>query len=116
MEQLSTKKCIPCEGIGKVLTAQEINDFLNKVPGWQQISDHKAISKDFVMKNFMAAIRFVNNIAKVAEEENHHPDIHLSGYRKLRVELSTHALGGLTQNDFILAAKINELPAELKAN
>ena len=96
------------------MTIEEINGFLNKVPGWQQVGDYKAISKDFVMKNFMAAIRFVNNIAKVAEEENHHPDIHLSGYRKLRVELSTHALGGLTQNDFILAAKINELPADFK--
>lgn len=115
MVHLSQKKCIPCEGIGRTLTSEEIAELLKKVPGWQAVSDHKMISRDFVMKNFMAAVRFINNIASIAESENHHPDIHLSGYRKLRIEASTHALGGLTQNDFILAAKINELPMELKA-
>ena len=68
------------------------------------------------MKNFTAAVRLINKIAEIAESENHHPDIHLTGYRKLRIELTTHALGGLTENDFIVAAKINVLPLELKNN
>jgi len=66
------------------------------------------------MKDFMAAVKFIGCIAEIAESENHHPDIHLTGYRKLKVVLSTHAINGLSQNDFILAAKINELPVELK--
>ena len=66
------------------------------------------------MKDFKAAVAFVNSIASVAEAEGHHPDLHLTGYRKLRVDLATHAVGGLTENDFILAAKIDRLPKELK--
>ena len=72
------------------------------------------ISREFITKNFMAAVTFINKVAQVAEAENHHPDVHLTSYRKLRIELSTHAIGGLSENDFILAAKINELPVELK--
>lgn len=66
------------------------------------------------MKDFAAAVRFLQDIAEVAEEEDHHPDIHLTGYRKLKIDLSTHAVGGLSENDFILAAKIEKLPKELK--
>ena len=61
------------------------------------------------MKDFVCAIEFVNAIARVAEGEGHHPDIHLTGYRKLRIDLNTHALGGITDNDFIVAAKIDTL-------
>ena len=62
----------------------------------------------------MAAVDLINRIAKIAESENHHPDLHVTSYRNLKIDLSTHALGGLTENDFILAAKINALPKELK--
>jgi 4a-hydroxytetrahydrobiopterin dehydratase len=62
----------------------------------------------------MAAVKFINSVAEIAEKEDHHPDVHLTGYRNLKIDLSTHALGGLSENDFILAAKINELPIELK--
>jgi 4a-hydroxytetrahydrobiopterin dehydratase len=62
----------------------------------------------------MAAIRFFNEVARVAEEEQHHPDLHLEGYRKVAIELWTHAIGGLSENDFILAAKIDQLPVEVK--
>ena len=105
---------MPCEGIGKALTSDQSKEYLKKVEHWQIDSKGKMISRDYVMKNFLGAIHLINAIAKVAEEENHHPDLHLVSYRKLRVELSTHALGGLSENDFILAAKINQLPAELK--
>ncbi|MDP2654090.1 MAG: 4a-hydroxytetrahydrobiopterin dehydratase [Candidatus Omnitrophota bacterium] len=111
---LAQKKCTPCEGKSNPLSAEAAGEYLTHVPGWALQPDAKAIAKDFTMKNFLAAVRFIEKIAVVAEEENHHPDIHLTGYRKLRVELSTHAIGGLSDNDFILAAKIDQLPAELK--
>lgn len=114
-EKLSQKKCKPCEGIGKAFSASEANAYAAKVQDWKLSGDSKLISRDFLMKNFMAAIRFINQVATIAESENHHPDIHLAGYRKLRIELSTHALGGLSENDFIVASKINELPVELKS-
>jgi len=111
---LLSKKCQPCEGIGESYKKNKAVEMLAKVPGWQLNSDAKQISREYAMKNFMAAVNFMQKIADVAEAENHHPDLHLTGYRKLRVDLSTHALGGLSENDFILAAKINELPADLK--
>ena len=113
-DKLTNKRCQPCEGIGQALTSKEAKEFLLKVPGWKLRDDAKLIYRDYVMKNFMAAIKFVNSIATIAESENHHPDIHLVGYRKLRVELSTHALGGLSENDFIVASKIDQLPIEIK--
>ncbi len=114
-ENLSQKKCKPCEGIGKSLSAAEANELILKVGEWKLREDAKLIYRDFSMKNFMAAVQLINKIAAIAESENHHPDIHLSSYRKLRIELSTHALGGLSENDFIVASKINELPVALKS-
>lgn len=111
---LSQRKCQPCEGGVKPLNAQEATKYVETVQGWLLNNNSTGIFRIFRMKNFMAAVKFIQLIAEVAESENHHPDIHLTGYRNLRVELSTHAIDGLSENDFILAAKINELPAELK--
>lgn len=111
---LVQKHCVPCEGIGKALTLQEAQDYLKKIDFWQLDPSGKLLRRDYLMKNFLAGIELMGKIAQVAEQENHHPDLYLTGYRKLRVELTTHALGGLSENDFILAAKINQLPAELK--
>ncbi len=113
---LTQKKCQPCEGIGQAFSKNQIAEYLLKTPGWELDKSEKLISRDLVLKNFMAAIRFINKIAEIAESENHHPDVHLTGYRKLRVELTTHALSGLSENDFIVASKINALPLELKTN
>lgn len=113
-QNLSRKKCQPCEGIGQAFSKAQAEEYLAKTAGWELDTEGKLIYRELVMKNFMAAIRLINNIAAIAESENHHPDIHLGGYRKLRIDLSTHALGGLSENDFIVAAKINELPLELK--
>jgi 4a-hydroxytetrahydrobiopterin dehydratase len=66
------------------------------------------------VKDFLTAIQFFQDIARVAEAEDHHPDLHLTGYRNVAVELSTHAIGGLSENDFILAAKIDAIPVDLK--
>ncbi len=113
-EQLTQKKCQPCEGMGKPLTKDEATKRLSQIPGWQVDTSGKLLFREFIMKNFLAAVRLISEIAKVAEAENHHPDLHLTGYRKLKVDLSTHTIGGISENDFILAAKINQLPAELK--
>ena len=113
--ELTQKKCQPCEGTTKALSLNEAKTFLAKVNNWK-LDDHaQVISRDYVAKNFMTAIDFINKVAQLAETENHHPDIHLVGYRKLRIDLSTHAIGGLSENDFIVAAKIDRLPIQLKA-
>ena len=111
---LTQRKCTPCEGKTKPFNEDEVWPYLKQTPGWQLDSSGKIISREFVTKNFKAAVEFINKIKDVAELENHHPDIHLTGYRKLRIDLSTHAIGGLSENDFIVAAKINTLPVELK--
>jgi len=112
--RLTERKCEACEGKTKAFTKTEAQQYLAQTPGWQLSDDARQIARQWVTKNFMAAVRFIAQVAEVAESENHHPDIHLSGYRNLRIELSTHAIGGLSENDFIVAAKINELPVELK--
>ena len=101
---LSHQKCKPCEGGVAPLSPKAVTAYLPELPGWQVSSDHKFLSKEFVMKNFLAAVEFIQKLAAVAEAENRHPDLHLTGYRKLKVELTTHAIGGLSENDFILAA------------
>jgi 4a-hydroxytetrahydrobiopterin dehydratase len=112
---LSKKHCVPCEGIGQPLSKEGAEKLLKELPGWELSADAKNISRQLKLKNFMAAVKLIGRIAEIAEAEDHHPDIHLTGYRNLRVDLSTHALKGLSENDFIVAAKINELPLELKA-
>lgn len=114
MNSLTQKRCQPCEGIGKALDAARIREYLPLTPGWVVDTEGKGIAREFVMKNFLAAVRAIGQIAEIAETENHHPDIHLTGYRKLRIYLTTHALGGLSENDFIVAAKVNTLAMELK--
>ena len=85
-----------------------------QIPGWTLAPDAKSISRHYGMKDFMAAVQLIGQIAEVAESEDHHPDLHLTSYRKLRIDLATHAIGGLSENDFILAAKIEALPKTLK--
>ena len=111
---LAQKKCQPCEGIGSPRSIDQAKVQLRDTPEWTIDDSGKVISRIFTAKNFITAIRFIEKVAAIAESENHHPDIHLTGYRKLRIDLSTHAIGGLSENDFIVAAKINELPIELK--
>lgn len=115
MDALTKRKCQPCEGIGKALAAARIKEYLPLTPGWVVDAEARGIAREFVMKNFLAAVRAIGQNAEIAEAENHHPDIHLTGYRKLKIYLTTHALGGLSENDFIVAAKINALAMELKA-
>jgi 4a-hydroxytetrahydrobiopterin dehydratase len=113
-EELLRKKCASCEGGIPPLTGEEVALFLASAPGWEASEDRKRIRRHWVAKNFMAAIEFFDKIALLAEAEGHHPDLHLEGYRNVTVELWTHALGGLSENDFILAAKINEVPIAVR--
>ena len=104
---LSEKHCVPCEGGTVPLFRPKAEEFLKELQGWTLSEDGKKIFKNFKFKNFVEAVDFVNYITPIAETEGHHPDL-LVGWGKVRVELSTHAIGGLSENDFILAAKIDK--------
>lgn len=113
-EQLVMKKCVPCEGGVPKYSASEAQEQLKSLDGWKLTHDSQRIRKDWVVKNFMAGMDFFNAVARLAEDEQHHPDLHLEGYRNVWIEIWTHAIGGLSENDFILAAKIDRLPVKLK--
>lgn len=108
MQNLLNKKCVPCEGGTVPFTADEVEKYLSQVPGWE-VLENKKIRREFKLKDFKEAMIFVNKIADLAEIEGHHPDIYLHDWNKVRVETFTHAIGGLSENDFILTAKINKL-------
>ncbi len=109
-DSLASKRCVPCEGGVPMLKPNEVRELLTKVPGWSVSAEGKKIHRDWRLKNFVASLEFFQAIGQIAETEQHHPDLHLTGYRNVNVEIWTHAIGGLSENDFILAAKINELP------
>ena len=111
---LREKHCVPCEGGVAPLMPEQTELLLRNVRGWRLVDDGKGIRKEWRMQDFAAGIEFFDEIGKLADEEDHHPDLHLVGYRNVSVELSTHAIGGLSENDFILASKIDELPVRLK--
>ena len=113
-EELVRKTCRPCEGGVPPLTAEESRALMASVPGWAMTDDGKRLRRRWVARNFNAAVTFFDKLAELAEREGHHPDLHLEGYRNVTVEVWTHAIGGLSENDFILAAKINEVPIALK--
>ncbi|MGE0607088.1 MAG: 4a-hydroxytetrahydrobiopterin dehydratase [Pirellulales bacterium] len=113
-QQLAAKKCLPCEGGVEPCTLPHAQSQLAGLPGWRLTHEGKRIRKDWTVKNFLAGMRFFEEVARVAEEDQHHPDLHLEGYRNVSIELWTHAIGGLSENDFILAAKIDQLPVEQK--
>jgi 4a-hydroxytetrahydrobiopterin dehydratase len=113
-EELVQKKCKPCEGGVEPYSPQEAKEQLKQLSGWRLTHDGQRIRKDWKVKNFMTGMKFFNACADLAEDDGHHPDLHIEGYRNVSVELWTHAIGGLSENDFILAAKIDELPIELQ--
>ena len=114
-DQLAEKKCLPCEGGVAKFTPDEAAEQLKQLNGWELTGDSQRIRKSWVVTNFMAAIRFFEEVAKVSESEGHHPDLHLEQYRNVTIELWTHAIGGLSENDFICAAKIDSIPIELRS-
>jgi 4a-hydroxytetrahydrobiopterin dehydratase len=112
--ELTRKKCVPCEGGVPTLTEPEVAELLQNVDGWTTSEGGQRIRREWRAKNFVAAMEFFNRVAAVAEDEGHHPDLHLVGYRNVAIEIWTHAIGGLSENDFILAAKIDALPFDAK--
>jgi 4a-hydroxytetrahydrobiopterin dehydratase len=95
------------------LPPAQIKRLASLLKGWKLVAG-KALRQEFAMADFMAAVKFIDAIARVAEKHQHHPDLHLTGYRRLVAELSTHDAGGLTDADFIVAAKIDALPRKLQ--
>ncbi len=107
MSSLAVKKCVPCEGGTPPLQEEKIQEYLKEVEGWE-VQETKLIKKTFKFKTFRESIDFVNQVASLAEEESHHPDI-IIRYNKVIFELTTHAIKGLSENDFIMASKIDLL-------
>lgn len=107
---LSGKKCVPCEGGVDPYSLDEAKAQLELLEGWQLTEDGQRIRKEWTVTNFMAGLGFFNQVGEIAEADGHHPDLHIAGYRNVAIELWTHAIGGLSENDFILAAKIDQVP------
>ncbi len=107
-DTLETRHCVPCEGGTPPLGEEEAGRLLSQLEGWEM--DGGAIGKLFRFKNYGRTMAFVNAVAWIAVRENHHPDLHV-GYNTCRVTYTTHAVGGLTENDFICAAKVDALLA-----
>ena len=111
MTDLINKKCVPCEGGALPLDISEIHKYQKMVDGWNIIKDKKDIyflEKQFSFKNFLDSQKFVNAVGKISEEEGHHPEITF-GWGYAKINITTHAIEGLSENDFILAAKIDKI-------
>ena len=111
MNKLTDKKCKPCEGGVSPLDTSEIHKYQKKVDGWDISKNQKNIfflEKKFTFKNFLESQKFVNEVGRVSEDEGHHPDIYF-GWGYAKINITTHAIEGLSENDFILAAKIDEI-------
>lgn len=108
MPGLDAKSCVPCRGDVPALTDAQIVPLLNQVRGWEVVNNHH-LTKSLSFPDFAAALAFVNRVGEVAEREGHHPDLTLS-WGKVGITLLTHKVDGLTESDFILAAKIDALP------
>ena len=109
MNNLLNKKCVSCEGKGiKPFDKKEALDYLALTIDWNISDDFKFIFKEYEFKDFKEAMTFVNKVATIAESEGHHPDIHIF-FNKVTLELTTHAIGGLSENDFIVSAKVDRV-------
>ena len=111
MSELADKKCVPCEGNTLPFDTKEIHKYLKKVDGWDVKSDDKKsyfLIKEFKFKNFLESQDFTNKVGIIAENEGHHPDISF-GWGYCKIKIFTHAIKGLAESDFILAAKIDKI-------
>ena len=113
-DRLRRSSCRPVPAKQDPMPDAEAAELLAALPDWAAADGGRAIRREYLMRDFAAAAELVARIAEVADAQDHHPDLHLTGYRRLAVELSTHSIGGLSENDFILAAKIEDLPKSLK--
>jgi 4a-hydroxytetrahydrobiopterin dehydratase len=111
MSDLHQQHCVPCEGGVQPLTASEIDSHIKKIKAWT-IIENKKIEKKFLFTDFKHALTFTNEVGDVAEFEGHHPDIFIHDWNNVTIALSTHAIKGLSDNDFIMAAKIDQIIAD----
>lgn len=105
---LLNQKCLPCEGGTDPLPMKEVEDYTSVLKTKWNIDGNKQMSQEFTFKDFLEAMAFVNKVADIAQSEGHHPDISIY-YNKVKLMLTTHAIGGLSVNDFIVARKVEEL-------
>lgn len=106
-EELAAKKCVPCRGGVDPLKGQKLAGLARHLPGWNVVEEHH-LQREFKFSDFRTALDFVNRVGEVAEQEGHHPDLYLA-WGEVGVTLWTHKIDGLTESDFILAAKIEQL-------
>ncbi len=111
-EELRACKIGGCSKDTPMLKAEEVLARMPSLPQWTLSGDGRSIERAFTARNWGASFAFLNQVSAIAEEEGHHPDLHLTGYRNVRVELSTHAIGGLSMGDLILAAKIDSIEVD----
>jgi 4a-hydroxytetrahydrobiopterin dehydratase len=105
---------VPCEGGVPRLSPAEASEQLQQLQGWELLSNPDRIRKCWTVKHFRAGMEFFRRVEELAESEGHHPDLHLTAYRQVAIEIWTHAIQGLSLNDFILAARIDSLPIRLR--
>jgi len=111
MKDLLQKKCVPCEGVAIPFDVSEIHKYQKKVDGWDITKEENEIfflKKKFTFKNYLDSQKFINNVGEISEAEGHHPDITF-GWGYAEIKITTHAIKGLSENDFILAAKIDQI-------
>ncbi|KAG6692043.1 hypothetical protein I3843_10G089400 [Carya illinoinensis] len=112
MSDLSTKKCVPCASKDlRPMTEEAANELIRQVAGWNLVNEGGMLklNRSWRVKSFTKGLELFTRVAEVAEAEGHHPDLHLVGWNNVTIEIWTHAVGGLTESDFILAAKISGL-------
>lgn len=108
MAELAERTCVPCEGGVPPLDSSTVNNFLVQLDGWK-IEKEYHLTRSFAFPNFVTALAFVNRVGELAEQQGHHPDIYLA-WGMVKIEIWTHKIKGLTESDFILAARIDKLP------
>ena len=106
MSELSSRQCVPCRGGVPALKGEEITTLLNQLEDWKVINQHH-LQKSYGFEDFQGALAFVNKVGQIAEEQGHHPDI-CFGWGQAEITIWTHKIDGLTESDFILAAKLDE--------
>ena len=106
--ELAQKQCVPCRGGVPPLKGAELDSLKRQVPGWDVLNEHH-LKKTYTFPDFVKALDFVNKAGAIAEQQGHHPDLYLS-WGKVGVEIWTHKIDGLTESDFILAAKLDQIP------
>lgn len=112
MDDLSAKKCVPCNSKDiRSMTEQSANELISKVAGWNLVNEGGTLklNRSWKVKSFTKGLELFKLVADVAEAEGHHPDLHLVGWNNVTIEIWTHSVGGLTENDFIMASKLNDL-------